>query len=276
MVQQIIINADDFGKSPSRNQAIHDSFVNGMIHSAGIIVTGKHLQNAVELMNKGGYVDKVHLHVNLSTNLLHENSEDIPLSEEMKYDSLFCINGRFKPYNGLPRSFVSIRKWRVVYKEIVAQYLRFKELTKGQGDMSHIDFHLWYNLTWPVSVALNLFSWKYHIKSVRYIGEHQKHVRRFMLFRCLSWKPFVKSVHSTNIDYYLSRRSALCRFSVIELYCHPNYKENGLLLDDSPSYLKHERKSMQFHIQQLNSLDDIQFVSWLSFKRKNSIRWKIR
>ena len=68
---QVILNADDFGKSIGRNKAINDSFEQGLIRSAGLIVTGKHLQEAIDLMNKGGYVEKTHLHVNLSTNLLH-------------------------------------------------------------------------------------------------------------------------------------------------------------------------------------------------------------
>ena len=42
----IILNADDFGRSIERNKAIDDSFKQGLICSAGLIVTGKHLQNA--------------------------------------------------------------------------------------------------------------------------------------------------------------------------------------------------------------------------------------
>lgn len=62
-MRQIIINADDFGKSPGRNMAIHDSFIQGLISSAGLIVTGKYLPEAIALMNEGGYVEKVYLHV---------------------------------------------------------------------------------------------------------------------------------------------------------------------------------------------------------------------
>ncbi|MBR1595531.1 MAG: ChbG/HpnK family deacetylase [Phocaeicola sp.] len=41
---RLIINADDFGKSPWRNRAIDDAFKMGLISSAGLIVTGKHLK----------------------------------------------------------------------------------------------------------------------------------------------------------------------------------------------------------------------------------------
>ena len=97
---RIILNADDFGKSEERNRAINDSFKLGLIHSAGLIVTGKHLNEAAAYIREGGYADKVHLHVNLSTNLLQEDPEDIPITEKMRSDSLFCQSGKFAPYKG--------------------------------------------------------------------------------------------------------------------------------------------------------------------------------
>lgn len=261
MSQQVIINADDFGKSPGRNRAVHDSFSQGLICSAGLIVTGKHLPEAVELMKKGGYVDRVHLHVNLSANLLHEDSDDTPLTEEMRRDPFFSKNGKFKKYRGLPNRLTDIRKWRVAYHEIEAQYKKFIEVTEGKGDVSHIDFHLWYNLTWPVSLALRRFTRKYRIKSVRYIGEHQKEELKYRIYRIVSWNPRVTSFPSTNIDYFLSKRSSFESVGVIELYCHPNYKE-GVFLDDSPSYLKHERQPMLRQIQELRKVEGIEAVSW--------------
>lgn len=258
---RIILNADDFGKSVGRNQAIDDSFKQGLICSAGLIVTGKHLQEAVELMNKGGYVENIHLHMNLSTNLLHENPEDIPLTEAMRKDSSFCIDGKFRPYKGLSLKPRTVFKWKLVYQELVAQYNRFKEVTEGKGNYNHIDFHLWYNLTWPASIALNKFTRKFNIESVRYIGLHQKSFR-YKLFRLLSWNPRVKQIPATNIDYYLSKQKALGQEQIIELYCHPNYKENGTFLDDSPSYLKHERRPMLIQIQDLRATGNVEFISW--------------
>lgn len=262
---KVILNADDFGKSAARNKAIDDAFKLGLIKSAGLIVTGKNLPEAVELMKLGGYFEKIHLHFNLSANLLHEDSDDVPLTETMRKDSFFCKDGKFKKYNGLPLRPSSVLKWRVVYDELVAQYEKFIEVTEGKGNNSHVDFHLWYNLTWSVAVALNLFTKKYHIKSVRYIGIHQKSLR-FRLFRMISWNPRVKSYPATNIDYYVTKHDELRHHKVIELYCHPNYKD-GVFLDDSPSYLKHERQPMQEQIRMLKEVgkengQDTNFFSW--------------
>ena len=90
---QIILNADDFGKSVARNKAIDDSLKQGLIQSTGLIVTGKHLEEAVDFMMSGDYAGKTHLHFNLSANLLHEDSDDAPLTEGMKRDSFFVKMG---------------------------------------------------------------------------------------------------------------------------------------------------------------------------------------
>ena len=259
---RIIINADDFGRGLERNKAIDDSFKQGLIQSAGLIVTGNNLQNALDLMFSGGYTKDIHLHFNLSTSLRDGDPEDRPLTEAMRKDSFFCDDkGKFKKYKGLPKWFSSIRKWRIVYHELVAQYKKFLEITDGKADYKHVDFHLWYNLTWPVSIALNLFTLKYKIETVRYWGVHLMNKRRNKAYRLLSWNPQVKSIPATNIDYYLANRDSLKQYDTIELYCHPTYKD-GVFLDDSPSYLKLDRQPMIRQIQMLKDSGNQEFVSW--------------
>ena len=159
--------------------------------------------------------------------------------------------------------FLSLFKWRVVYKELEAQYKKFIVITNGKGDYNHVDFHLWYNLTWPVSVALNFFTWKHKIKSVRYLGVHQRNRRRCRLYRVISWNPHVKYITATNIDYYLSNKELFKNYKTIELYCHPNYKD-GVFLDDSPSYLNHERQPLVKQIKMLRESGSVVFISWLN------------
>lgn len=263
---KIILNADDFGKSPERNKAIDYAFKQGLICSAGMIVTGKYLQDAINYISHGDYVKNIHIHFNFSTSPIRisEGSEDAPLTDAMKMDSYYCMEGKFKPYKGIPQGVFGILKWKIVYREMVAQYNKFMEITHGEADYKHIDFHLWYNLSWPVSVALNVFTRKYKIESVRYIGMHHlcmsKH-QRLRKYRIISWNPRVKFIPATNIDYYLSERDKMTGFDIIELYCHPNYKE-GVFLDDSPSYLKHERQPMLKQIQMLKDTKTVDFISW--------------
>ena len=261
---RIILNADDLGKSPRRNQAIVDSFKYGLITSAGMIVTGRYLQDAVNRVFDlcgGGYLKAIHLHFNLSANLLHEGSEDTPISQKIKEDSYWCVDGMFKPYKGLHSQFKDILKWRVCYRELVAQYERFKEVTKGEADYQHVDFHLWYNLNWQVAVALRFFIKKYNIKSVRFIGVHQMKSRKYRLLSKIGGYSASNEIPSTNIDYFLSKSELFQDCDTVELYCHPHYKE-GVLLDDSPSYLKHDRQPLKKQLELLKHDGDFEFVSW--------------
>jgi len=77
----------------------------------------------------------------------------------------------------------------------------------------------------------------------------------------------VTFIPATNIDYYLSKRQTLSGLKTIELYCHPNYKE-GVFLDDSPSYLNHDRQPMQKQIEDLTRIEDTVFVSWEDIRKK--------
>lgn len=258
---KVILNADDFGRSEERNRAVNDSFQQGLISSAGLIVTGKHLNNAIEYINKGEYIKKIHLHINLSTSLRDGDPGDAPLTERMQKDTFFCKNGKFRPYKGLPQTPISVLRWETAYNEIVAQYKRFIEVTNGKADYNHVDFHLWYNLTWPVSVALHRFTRKYKIKSVRYIGMHQMAGKKNILFQSIGMCHGIKSIPSSNIDFFLSKRNLFDNFSIIELYSHPNYK-GDVFLDDSPSYLKHPRQSMQIHYNLLKEIKGLDFISW--------------
>lgn len=265
-MKQVFLSADDFGRSLNRNRAIDESFKRGLIKSAGLIMTGRYLQDAVNQMNGGGYVEHVHCHFNVSGNLNGEDSLDKPLTEKMAKDKSFCENGMFKPYTGLPNRPKEIFKWHTVYKELCAQYNKFLTVTNGKGNRSHIDFHLWYNLTGPVSIALNLFTWTHRIKTVRYIGVHQEHTRR-KIFRVLSWNPFVKFYRSSNIDGFLTHPEWFEKDKCFELYCHPDYmKECGdVLMDNSISYFEHEKQPMETNIQMLKQRGDLVFVSWGNF-----------
>lgn len=264
-MKKVFLSADDFGRSPNRNKAIDESFKKGLIKSAGLIVTGQYLQDAVSQINRGGYVEHVHCHFNVSGNLNGEDSMDRPLTEKMAKDKSFCENGMFKPYTGLPNRPKEIIKWHTVYKELCAQYNKFIAVTNGKGNRHHVDFHLWYNLTWPVSVALNLFIWTHGIKTVRYIGVHQENSRRRRLFRYLLWNPFVKFYRSSNIDGFLTHPEWFEKDRCFELYCHPDYmsEKGDVLMDNSISYFEHEKQPMETNIMMLKQGGELEFISWV-------------
>ena len=85
--------------------------------------------------------------------------------------------------------------------------------------------------------------------------------QKYRLFQKISRSSGVKFVPATNIDYYLSKIELFKDCKIVELYCHPHYKED-VFLDDSPSYLKHDRQPMMKQIQLLKEVDGIDFLSW--------------
>lgn len=68
-------------------------------------------------------------------------------------------------------------------------------------------------------------------------------------------------IPATNIDYYLSNKQFLTELQTIELYCHPNYKKD-VFLDDSPSYLNHDRQPMEKQIMELKRIEESTFIAW--------------
>lgn len=260
-MKKIFLSADDLGRSPERNRAIDESFKNGTIKSAGLLVTGKYLEDAVNQINGGGYVKHVHCHFNLSGNINGEASLDKPLTPKLLKNKSFCKDGLFLPYHGHPFMLKEVYSWFSVYKELCAQYKKFLSVTNGKGNRYHVDFHLYYNLTLPVAIAFNAFTWTHRIKTARYIGVHYLSSRRMRLLRMVSWNPFVKTFKSGNIDYFLTKPQAFENDEKIELYCHPNYIDGGIL-DDSVSCFGHEKQFLDKHIKLLKERGDFEFVSW--------------
>lgn len=218
---KVIINADDFGKSLEQNDAIDESYKRGFVRSIGLIVTEGYLQDAIVKARKGGYIKNLHLHFNLK-----------------------CV-----------------KHIKSIYRELVAQYIYFIEVTGGEADYEHIDFHVWSNLSWPVCLALNVFSLRFHVKTVRYWAISSKKKLKNKLFRFLSWNPFVKSIPACSFFYFLTQRLTLSKSRTIEIFCHPIFK-NGELIDGTSSYIKYEKKSLSKLMQDMKKYKDVEFVSW--------------
>ena len=247
----VILNADDFGKSLEQNQAIDEAFKQGFVRSVGLIVTEQYLQDAINKARTGGYIKNLHLHFNLSKKLSR-----LPLSENDD-TAILNDNKSQKQVN----HFLSIKQLSSIYRELVTQYDYFIEVTNGEANYRHIDFHVWANLSWPVCLLLNLFSWKFHIKTVRYWAIAKKKKTKYKLYRILSWNPFVKSIPACSFFYFLTQRLTLSKSRTIEIFCHPIFK-NGELIDGTSSYIKYEKKSLSKLMQDMKKYKDVEFVSW--------------
>jgi predicted glycoside hydrolase/deacetylase ChbG (UPF0249 family) len=217
----VILNADDFGKSLEQNEAIDEAYKRGFVRSIGLIVTEQYMQDAIVKARKGGYIKNLHLHFNLK----------------------------------------KCHAFKSIYRELVAQYNFFIEVTNGEADYKHVDFHVWSNLSWPVCLALNFFSLRFHVKTVRYWTIVGKKKLKNKLFRILSWNPFVKSIPSCSFFYFITKRQSLSGRKKIEIFCHPQYKD-GELIDVTSSFVKYESKSLSKLMQDMRKIKGVEFVSW--------------
>lgn len=261
---KVIVSADDFGRSKERNRAIDLAFKKGLIESAALMVSTDFTQEAIWKAKMGGYISKLHCHLNLCSE--GQTNYTYALSEAIGEDNMFCNNRIFHDYNYLKYGriayFNSIIKFWVVYKELCAQYDCFRKLTENKANNSHIDFHRYYNLQFPVALALGLFSYTHRIKSIRYYGMH--HGKRAHLFKMLSYNPFVSFFRACNIDFFLNNISKFSDNEIVECYVHPDIVD-GILLDNSNSVYGHHKESLERNITMLEEMNIVR-ISWKDIK----------
>lgn len=130
---QIILNADDFGKSQEVNAAICQCFRSSIIQRTTIMATESFFDEAVKLSKKYGFFDKVGLHLNLD--------DGVPLSKEMRNNSHFCKDGKFRDrvfLNSKYRFVLNVKDSFCVEEEITAQMTKFLE---AGFPLKHFDSH---------------------------------------------------------------------------------------------------------------------------------------
>lgn len=173
----VILSADDFGRSFERNEAIDMAFRQGLIKSAALLINTPYTQDAVDKAFRGGYINKIHCHFNLTGGDIGGLQK--PITNAILNDSYICVGEDFIGYRS-KRICVKEGLFRALHflpilKELDAQYKEFCRITKGKANNAHVDFHLFFNLNFPVSIAFNLITLKYRIRNARIIGEHLKH-----------------------------------------------------------------------------------------------------
>lgn len=265
---KIIISADDFGRSHERNLAINDAFKSGLIKSAGLLVNAKYTAEAVTMAKEGGYINHLHCHFNIEGGDICGFAK--PLSEKMKKCSIFCQYGEFREHNNLKLiSYYNIWLTSIVFDELEKQYLLFKELTNGQGNEGHIDFHLWNNYRWPVSLALHRLIKKYAIKSYRKVGLHysMKGIKAKVLcgvsnLLCRN-DNCIMGIPACHINYYLYNKNTACYCDkpIWEVYVHPDYVD-GVLLDNTHPVFFKNKYPLAEHLEMLSSQFGKNFISW--------------
>lgn len=252
------------------NLATDYAMRNHLVCSTALIMGSEFTKEAIELADKGHYLDHVHCHLNLCA-CRGVGNHFVPLNEEFKKSS-FCKNGEFVKYDYWRH--MDFKKYaNAVFQELETQFLAFKELTHGQANYQHLDFHLYKNLIPPVAAAYDRLIQKYHVKSARFFGAHQSEEKESLKLRllhglvlrhCRRSKAFV--VQSSRIDYFLARNEKFAHDPVVELFVHLDY-QNNVLIDRTQPMFSNEMKPLEEHLRLLRQQGYTEFTSWEEYDK---------
>lgn len=157
---RIIINSDDFGLSPSVNNAIVTAFNEKLISSTTCLVNFKRgLCDAVSIVNEG-LIPKgsIGIHLNLT--------EGIPINTLTKNCNLLCEDGKFHGrIRNSPVFTLNKDQRKTVTLELESQVEKF---IAGFGfSPSHIDGHHHIQTEWAIMNCVIEIAHKFKIKNVR-------------------------------------------------------------------------------------------------------------
>lgn len=158
---QFILNADDFGRTETANEAIVYGFRNGYVSRTTVMVNMPCYEDAKALAREYGFYDKVGLHINIVSGE--------PLTEDIKVcPSFIGEGGRFNGVIFQRRRlwfFLSRKEKAALTKEIRAQIERY--LADGFS-LLHADSH-GHTHTFPAinKIVLRLLR-EYGFRSVRF------------------------------------------------------------------------------------------------------------
>ena len=223
---QVIVNADDYGLNANASKAIAECFRRGLIDRTTITVNMPYFEDALQLAERNGFLDKIGLHVNLT--------EGYPLTEEIKSSRFWCnADGSFRGglwKNKLWRFWMPKKAVRLAGIEIDAQ---MKAFINSGLTMRHFDSHQYICSYWPLNDITNQVAKENKFFSTRVFFD-----AKFMGFYCRRVKRRIDKFGLKRDDMLLfthdisAKLSRLPNDATVEIHCHPNYRNEDGDLDD--------------------------------------------
>lgn len=157
----LIINADDFGRLESINEAIEYGFAHKILDRTTIMVTEPWVTDAINRAKKNDFFHKVGLHLNLD--------QGRPLTEDIKNIDVFCdndgnFNARFQNSIGTKLTFRDQRIKQACRCEIEAQIQKY---VSWGFPLMHIDSHHHVHTDFSILSLLIPIAKEYGFKSMR-------------------------------------------------------------------------------------------------------------
>jgi predicted glycoside hydrolase/deacetylase ChbG (UPF0249 family) len=215
MIEKKIVNADDFGASLEVNKAIDYAFKHRIINRATLMVNMPFVQDAVNLALRGGYLDRVGLHLCLDAGE--------PLTEEINEYYLFGRKDFWK--RKINNIYISKKVRNAIEKEIEAQ---IQEYIRLGGTAMHIDSHHHVHHIPSILPSVILLAKKYGFKSMRIsrnigsgISPLKRIIKKWINYRIS--KNFETNTYFGNMQNY--RDSDLNEVDNFEIMVHPCIKD---------------------------------------------------
>ncbi|AZC26743.1 MULTISPECIES: carbohydrate deacetylase [Pseudomonas] len=223
-LQQVIVNADDFGLDPEYNQLTLRAFQRGVISSATLMANMPAFEDACRLANQHALLGRIGLHFNLTYGA--------PLSQAIAGQPLFCdAQGQFDLHLRRSALHLPAAARTAVWQELQAQWERC--LDHGVRP-SHIDSHQHVHNIWPIAMIVARFAAQQRVpvRLARNVGGNigpLKWLFKSSLNRRMRW------LSGASADRVCTPRDLLDGLrphGLIEVVAHPTQLDNGDFGDD--------------------------------------------
>lgn len=222
-VNNIIINADDFGQTESCTLAIAKAFNENLISSTTACANGEYVEQAYKLACDNNFTDKIGIHINLT--------EGKPLTDGIKNDAFFCENGEFHGRINRLKKPTKMQLFELK-EEITAQVERLKEIG---FNITHADshHHIHTCLFFENTIKEVLFSYGINkIRLHRNLGDikfYKKIIKRLYNNK-LHKQGFITTDKMGSMEDIKKYPEAASR-GVCEIMVHPDFDKEGALID---------------------------------------------
>jgi chitin disaccharide deacetylase len=230
-MNNIIVNADDFGARASVNKAIVSLFDSGILSSTTLMANMPGFDEAVELAHQHKIIDRVGAHLVLT--------EGVPLTEGIK-SVAYLFNreqgGNIRRLLIKKLFYLDKTQKTLIYKEYSAQ---IEKIRSAGIKINHIDTHQhMHDMPGIMQVLIKLIK-EHKIPAMRILNNlettsahkngYRNLINKYLKLKGLNYSDYFGS----RVDYLLNleRNPLIAENRTIEIMVHPDYNRTGEITD---------------------------------------------